>query len=332
MKKLRWGVLSTSNIGRVAVNPAIQASKNGELVAIASRDEARARELAAKAGIPKAHGSYEALLDDADVDAVYIPLPNRMHLPWTVRAAEYKKHVLCEKPLAMSGAECLEMKRACDAHGVKLMEAFMYRFHPRTREVFRRVAAGEIGDVLAIQSAFTFRLERPENIRWSAELGGGALMDVGCYCVNVSRTILGKEPLEAQAFATWAPSGVDATLAGTLRFEGGAVAQFDCALTLERRERYEVAGTLGSLALDRAFLPGTRDVAIVHRQAAGKEARTEIPGVDEYRLMVEHFGEVVLEGAELVYGADEAARNMAAIEALYRSSRSGGRPEAVARV
>ena len=330
-KKLRWGVLSTANIARAAVNPAIQSSRNGTLVAVASRDRDRAHAFAAQWAIPRAYGSYEALLDDPEIDAVYIPLPNSMHLEWTVRAAERKKHVLCEKPLAMSAAECLEMKRVCDANGVKLMEAFMYRFHPRTREAVRRVAAGEIGDAGIVRSAFTFRLTRPENIRLSKELGGGSLMDVGCYCVNVSRTLLGAEPVEVQAFATWAASGVDATMAGALRFASGAVALFDSALTLERREHYEIAGTLGSLTAEAAFLPGKGAATLVQRAAGGSETRHETPGVDQYQLMVEHFADAVLEGTPLLHAVDDAARNMAVIEALHRSARSGGKPELVPR-
>jgi predicted dehydrogenase len=331
-KKLRWGVLGAANIGKVAVNPAIQASRNGTLVAVASRDAARARAFADAASIPKAYGSYEELLDDPDVDAVYVPLPNALHHAWTVRAVEQKKHVLCEKPLAMSAAECVSMQRAAEANGVLLMEAFMYRFHPRTADVIARLRGGALGEVRAIRSAFTFRLVRPENIRLSAELGGGALMDVGCYCVNASRTLLGAEPTSAHAWATWGPSGVDTELAGALRFANGVVAHFDCALTLERRETCEVAGTLGSFSLDPAFLPGKADAVLVERRSGGKEERHTTAGVDQYRLMVEHFAEAVLEGTPLRYPAIEAARNMAAIEALYRSARNGGAPEPVAEV
>ncbi len=329
--RLRWGVLSTANIGRAAVNPAIRASRNGELVAVASRDAARAREFAQAHDIPRHHGSYEALLDDPDIDAVYVPLPNALHREWTIRAAEAGKHVLCEKPLAMTASECREMADVAEQAGVRLMEAFMYRFHPRTERLLELVHGGVAGDVRAIHSAFTFRLTRPGNIRMSAELGGGALMDVGCYCVNVSRTVLGAEPVEARAWAEWAETGVDARLAGALRFESGVVAQFDCALDLERREAVEVAGTDAWLSVDSAFLPGTGDVEIVEHRGRGDVARHTITGVDEYRLMVEHFADAVLTGAPLRYDAAEAAANMAAIEALYRSARNGGRPAEVQR-
>ncbi len=327
-RKLRWGVISTANIGRAAVNPAIQASDNGELVAVASRIAAAAKAFAQASSIPRWYGSYEALLVQEDIDAVYIPLPNSMHRKWTIRAAEHGKHVLCEKPLALTAKECAEMQEAADASGVKLMEAFMYRFHPRTAKVVELVRGGAIGEPHMIRSAFTFRLTKPDNIRLQPELGGGALMDVGCYCVNVSRTVAGSEPLEVQALAEWGASGVDTQMAGTMRFADGLLAQFDCALTLERREFYEIAGTEGHLRVPAAFLPGTGEAQIhQHRGRDDRETHT-VEGIDEYRLMVEHFAECVLDDLPLRYDAAEAARNMRVIEALYRSARNGGAVEA----
>lgn len=328
-RSLKWGVLSTANIGRAAVNPAIQASSNGELVAVASRDGERARTFAEAHGIPRAHESYEALLDDAEVDAVYVPLPNGLHREWVIRLAEAGKHILCEKPLALNEAECIEMEAAARANGVRLMEAFMYRFHPRIGRVRERIDAGDIGALRMIRSSFTFKLTRPDNIRWDPELGGGALMDVGCYCVNVSRTIAGAEPVEAQAFAKWSDRGVDSELVGTLRFPDDVVAHFDCALTMERNEVFEAAGTDGVISVPSAFLPGTDD-APIHLDR-GREGRSTdvVPGVDEYRLMVEHFADAVLTDEPFRYPATEAAANMRVIEALYRSARNGGRPEAV---
>jgi predicted dehydrogenase len=329
VKRLRWGVLGTANIGRAAVNPAIQASRNGTLLAVASRDGERARAFAAKHGIPRSHGSYEALLSDTEIDAVYIPLPNNLHAPWTIRAAERGKHVLCEKPLGLTAAECREMEHAASAHGVKLMEAFMYRFHPRTEKAVELARSGALGTVRSIRSTFTFRLTRANDIRLDPAMGGGALMDVGCYCVNVSRTLAGAEPVEAQAWATWGESGVDEQLSGALRFEDGLVAQFDCALTMERRESYEVAGTDASLTVETGFRPGDGNVMIVEHRARGEEACHEITGADEYRLMVEHFSDCVLHDRPVRYPALEAVANMAVIEALYRSARLGGQPVAI---
>jgi xylose dehydrogenase (NAD/NADP) len=347
--KLRWGVLSTANIGRAAVIPAIQRSRNGEVVAVASRDEQKCDAFAARAGIGRSYGSYEALLAADDIDAVYIPLPNSMHREWTIKAAEAGKHILCEKPLALNAAECVEMENAARRHGVTLMEAFMYRFHPQTEKVLELLREGALGEVRLIHSAFTFRVSNPANIRLQPDLGGGSLMDVGCYCVNLSRTVAGQEPIEVQATANWSASGVDAQMAGWLRFAGGQdassvqrrnaedressasglLATFDCALTLERREYYEVAGTEASLFVPVAFLPGTGDTTLRLRRGRKDESVLTIGGVDEYRLMVEHFADCVLNGKPLRYPPSEAADNMRVIDALYRSARNGGQTEVV---
>ena len=326
--KVRWGVLGTANIGRRAVLPAIRRSGNGELLAVASRDMAKAAAFAAELAIPQAYGTYEALLADPQIEAVYIPLPNSLHREWAIRAAEAGKHVLCEKPLALNAAECAEMIAAARKHSVLLMEAFMYRFHPQTARVLELLGQGAIGPARLLHAAFSFRVTNPANIRMRPELGGGALMDVGCYCVNVARTLFGAEPAEVQAFAAWGASGVDELLLGQLRFADGSCAQFDSALTLARREAYQLVGTDGVIDVPVAFLPGQADTTIHIRSAAGTASET-IGGADEYQLMVEHFAACVRGAATLRYPPDEAAANMRAIEALYRSARNGGRPESV---
>jgi len=328
-KKVRWGVISTSNIGRAAVNPAIQASSNGELLAVASRNEAAAQAFAEKAGIPEYYGSYEALLEDERIEAVYNPLPNSLHKEWTIRAAEKGKHILCEKPLALDSTECREMEAAASANGVKLLEAFMYRFHPRTEKVLEMVREGAVGDLKQIRSTFTFPLTRPDNIRWDPELGGGALMDVGCYCVNVSRTIVGREPVEVRAMANFRTPGVDEQMAGTLRFGDGLFAHFDCALTMERSEAYQIHGTDGHLRIQNAFLPGTDEAVIEKFDADDELTKLKVKGADQYRLMVEHFAWCVLNDRPLRYTAEEAALNMRVIEALYESAGKGGEVVAV---
>ena len=323
-RKLRWGVLSTSNIGRVAVNPAIQASSNGELMAVASRNGDAAREFAEESGIPSAHGSYEALLEDEGIDAVYNPLPNSLHMEWSIRAAESGKHILCEKPLALNAAQCREMEAAASANGVKLMEAFMYRFHPRTERVLELVRAGTVGDLKVIRSTFTFPLTRQDDIRWNPELGGGALMDVGCYCVNIGRTLAEAEPVEVRAMANWHSSGVDEQMAGSLRFANGVLAHFDCALTMERTEVCQVLGTDGHLRIQKAFRPGSDGVEIEQFDAKDNLTTLTLKGADEYRLMVEHFADCALNDRPLRYTAGEAALNMKVIEALYESARNDG--------
>jgi len=323
-RRVGWGVLSTSNIGKKAVNPAIQASSNGDLLAVASREEDRARAFARETGIATAYGSYQALLEDDRIEAVYNPLPNSLHREWTIRAAEKGKHVLCEKPLALDAAECREMEAAASANGVKLMEAFMYRFHPRTEKVLELVRDGAMGKLTQIRSSFTFLLTRDDNIRWDAALGGGALMDVGCYCVNVSRTMAGREPVEVRALANFRSPGVDAQMAGSLRFEDGLLAHFDCALTMERTEVYHLMGTEGHLRVQNAFLPGNDDATIESFDLENNLTTLTVPGADEYRLMVEHFADCVLTDRPVRYGAEEAALNMRVIEALYESARKDG--------
>jgi predicted dehydrogenase len=308
----------------VAVNPAIKASRNGALLAVASRSAHAARSFAEAEGIPRWHESYESLLADDGIDAVYNPLPNSLHREWTIRAADAGKHILCEKPLALNAAECREMEAAAQANGVRLMEAFMYRFHPRTERVRQMVRDGVIGDLRSIRSTFTFRLTKPDNIRWDAALGGGALMDVGCYCVNVSRTMAGAEPVEVSARANWRSPGVDQEMVGTLVFPGGVMAHFDCALTMERCEGYEVAGTDGHLKVPASFLPGTDDVVIEEHRGRSDVTLHAVEGADEYQLMVEHFSDCILNDRPLRYPSEEAAQNMAAIEALYESARRGG--------
>jgi D-xylose 1-dehydrogenase (NADP+, D-xylono-1,5-lactone-forming) len=327
--KLRFGILSTANIGRVAVIPAIRASRNGDVRAVGSRNRERAYAFASDLGIPQSYGSYEALVEADDIDAVYISLPNSLHAEWTVKAARAGKHVLCEKPLGATAAECEEMEEAARSKGVVLMEAFMYRFHPRTQRVVKLIGDGVIGPLRAIQSTFTFRLRRSDDIRLQKDLAGGALMDVGCYCVNLSRTLAAAEPVEVQAFASWAETGVDSQMAGTLRYESGLLAQFDCALTLERRELYQASGPDGYLSVSSAFLPGVGETTIEEHRGRAERSVHTLPGADEYKLMVEHFAESALEGREVRYPASEAAANLRAIEALYRSAKNDGRPEPV---
>jgi predicted dehydrogenase len=328
-KKVRWGIISTANIGRAAVIPAIRASRNGEVVAVASRDESRAKAFAEKLSIPRVYGSYEALLAAQDIDAVYIPLPNSMHREWTIRAAEAGKHILCEKPLALNAEECAEMAEAARKHKVLLMEAFMYRFHQRTMRVIELVRAGALGELRFIHAAFTFSLNNYANIRFQPELGGGALMDVGSYCVNIIRTASGAEPVEAQAVARWASTGVDELMVGTLRFADGLVAQFDCSITLDRREEYQVCGTEATIDVPKAFLPGAGDVSFCEHRGRKEDVTHNLHGVDEYQEMVEHFAAGVLEGKPLRYPPAEAEANMRVIDALYRSAKRGSAVEKV---
>lgn len=327
METVRWGVLSTARIGRKRLLPAIAGSQNGRLAAIASRDEAQAAAVAATFGPEvRAHGSYEALLADPEINAIYNPLPNSLHAEWTIQALRAGKPVLCEKPLAATVAEAEAMVAAATETGQLLMEAFMYRFHPRIERLLALVAEGAIGPLRAVRSAFTFPLEDSGNVRFSAGLAGGALMDVGCYCVNAARTVLGADPLAASAVAHFGAEGegVDETLSGLLHFAGGVAAHFDCSLRAEPSQFVELLGADGMLRADGAFNPGEVGVLTLQHFEGGRLVREErFPNPDQWQLMVEHFAEAVLGRAPLRYSAREAVGNMASIEALLQSARTG---------
>ncbi|MDQ0000818.1 Gfo/Idh/MocA family protein [Pseudarthrobacter sulfonivorans] len=253
---LRWGILGTARIIRKSV-PALQETKNGEVVGIASRTEEKALEYADKHGIPQAFGSYEALLASPDIDAVYIALPNALHREWILKSLDAGKHVLCEKPLAMSAAECGEIARKAGETGLKVLEGFMYRFHPRFEKLQELLAANAVGKLTFVHVAHSFDAGGEDNIRWYAGLGGGALFDTGCYVVNMSRMVTGQEPAHVAAFGNYRDANdggrIDTSIAGMLRFPGGATALFDTGVNLERRNFLEVTGTEGRLYLDNPF-------------------------------------------------------------------------------
>ncbi len=327
MDAVRWGVIGVSSIAVRAVIPAIQRSHNGRLDAIASRTAAKANEAARRMRIPRAHDSYEALLDDPDVQAVYIPLPNSLHREWTVRCAEAGKHVLCEKPLGLSAGECDEMIAACRQHGVVLMEAFMYRFHPRTERVAQMAHEGALGEVRLVRAGFTSFVQNPHgHSRFRPDLGGGALYDVGCYIVNLSRMILG-EPEEVCAGGRLWETGIDEHVGAVLRYAGGQMALLDCSLRLPRRQEYEVVGTEARVIVPNAFVPGP--VETEYHLVRGTERTTHaVPGVDQYQRMVEHVGDAIRSGAPVRLLPEDSRRNLGVITALLASLQSG-RPEPV---
>lgn len=328
-QKLRWGILSTARIGVKAVIPAIQQSNNGIVAAIASRDATRAAETARALGIPRAFGSYDALLESPDIDAVYNPLPNHLHQEWTIRAAARGKHILCEKPFALNAAEADAMIAAAKQHRVLLMEAFMYRFHPQFAQLKSLIDAGAIGTVQTIRSAFGFMLNRPNDIRVRKETGGGALMDAGCYCVNMARLVAGAEPRQAQAnMVMHENQQVDNSLAALLRFPADVVAVFDCSFRSDYREWLQVQGTEGRLDVPRPVKPMDRPAQIILTRGEKDDALFEpvthtAPAANHYTLMVEHFAEAVMNGTPLRYPPELDRGNMRVIDALYESARVG---------
>lgn len=325
-QSLRWGILSTAKIARRAVIPAIQHSNNGIVAAIASRDAQTAQATAQALNIPRAFASYEALLESPEIDAVYIPLPNHLHKEWAIRAAQHGKHILCEKPFALNVGEVDEMIAAAKQHRVLLMEAFMYRFHPQFARVRELITAGAIGKVQVIRSAFCYTMNRPNDIRAKKEMGGGALMDVGCYCVNVSRLIAGTEPRAVQATMIERGSdGVDDAFAGILHFPNEVLGIFDCSFRTDYTEWLQIQGTEGRLDVPRPFKPLAQVEIILHTGEKGDAFATQtsisVPSANHYQLMVEHFADAVLQGTPLQYPPELDRNNMQVIDALYQSAR-----------
>jgi D-xylose 1-dehydrogenase (NADP+, D-xylono-1,5-lactone-forming) len=323
VEPVRWGILSTAGINR-AVIPPLQESPASEVVAVASRTQARADAYAAEWGIPRAYGTYEALLDDPDVEAVYISTPNGLHIDGSIRSLEAGKHVLVEKPFSRSAAEVERAVAAADRADRLLMEAFMYRHHPQTRELLELLRAGAIGELRLVRSSFSFTIEEG-NVRLSTDLEGGALMDVGCYCVSGSRLLAG-EPLLAIARQVVGPTGIDLRLAGTLVFAGDVHAQLDCAFDLPLRQGLEVVGSEGTLTVASPW--GCEPAGIELRR--GDEAtHVAFDDVDRYRLQGDNFSRAVRGLEPPLLGRDDALGQARAIDALYRSAERGGEPVAV---
>ena len=322
---VRWGVLSTAKIGIDKVIPGTAAADRCEVVAIASRDLERARAAASELGIARAFGSYEDLLADPDVDAVYNPLPNHLHAEWTIAAARAGKHVLCEKPLATTSADAERMIQACEAEGVLLMEAFMYRLHPTWEAVTSLVASGRIGELKTVQSWFSYFNDDPGDIRNLVETGGGALYDIGCYCVNLSRMLFGAEPERVGGSVLRDPvMGIDVLTSGILDF-GDVVATFTCSTRAEPDQRVHIYGTEGRISLEIPFnIPPDRPTRVSLTAGGDPPVRpeTEVLTFDpanEYTIQAERFAAAVLDGGQVPIPPSDAVGNLRVIEELFRS-------------
>lgn len=318
MDVLRWGILSTADIGMQKVTPAIQRAENCEVVAIASRGAGRAADAAATLAIPTSHGSYEALLADDQVDAVYIPLPNDLHAQWTIAAARAGKHVLCEKPLAMTAAQADEMIAACDEAGVLLMEAFMYRHHPTWVEAASLVADGAIGELQAVQSWFSYFNDDPTNIRNRPENGGGAVMDIGCYSINSARLLFGEEPATVQATVRRDPDmGIDIVASAVLGFPGGGQATFTCSTRAEPDQRVHIVGSSGRIDIEIPFnIPPDHETRIFVT-TGGEQPTTRtitFEPRDQYTVQAELFARAVLDGTDVPVPPGDAVANMRVID------------------
>lgn len=325
MTTVRWGILGTARHAANTWIPALKGAPSASLNAVASRAEAQAQKFAAEHNIPTAYSSYDALLSDPVIDAVYIPLPNHAHKEWAIRVAEAGKHCLCEKPLALNAAEAEAMAAAFRAAGRKLSEAFQWRHHPQSERVRALVQSGAIGTLRLIEAGFSFMLERPDDVRWDPALGGGALYDVGCYPIALMRYVTGAEPLSVTAQAEW-HNGIDTLLVATLTFPNNVYAHLNCAFTLPLRRYYEVCGTEGSLAVNGAYNPtGVRD-DLIERRGPDREVieQIDLGRHNSYSLMIEEFSRAILEDREPLFPAEDGVKNMRVIDAIYRAARDGG--------
>jgi predicted dehydrogenase len=322
VRKLRWGILGVAKINERLL-PAFARAANVDLRAIASRSPARAQAAAATAGIPVAHAGYEALLDDPQIDAVYIPLPNTLHGEWTIKAADRGKHVLCEKPLATTAAEAQRIVAHCRARKIALLDGFMWPHHARTARLRQFLDSGAIGPVRRVAGAFTFRMETldPANIRLQPELGGGSLLDVGCYPVYGIRWAFGSEPVRVFATARY-EHGVDVEMSGLLHLADGRLGSFDCGFTLPYRGHFEIVGTEGVVRVADLWLPPARAGFEVWREDRPPE-QVVVEGRDHIVAMIEDFGQAVLDGREPLPSPDEAVRTLRVLDGLARSAREG---------
>ncbi len=315
---VKWGIISTARINRLFLAGAREAA-DVEVVAVASRDRASAEQYAREQEIERAHGGYDSLLADPEVEVVYISLPNSLHVEWTVRALQAGKHVLCEKPLSRRAAEVDRAFGVAEREGRLLMEAFMFRHNPQTRRLTKLIADGAVGRVRMIRAAFSFVASDPANVRLSAALDGGALMDIGCYCVSSARLAAG-EPQRVSAEQVISGDGVDVAFAATMRFPDDVLAHFDAGLALATRDELEVVGDAGALFLDD---PWHCRSPLIELRRDDRVQRIEIEPVDSYGLEAENMSTAVRGEAPLLLGRDDAIGQARTIEALYEAADTG---------
>jgi len=312
---VNWGIISTADINRKVI-PGAKASPKVELIGVASRTQDRADAYAREWDIPRAYGSYEALLADPDIEAVYISLPNTMHVEWSIKSVEVGKHVLCEKPLTRHPNDVEAAFAAAERAGRHLSEAFMYRHNPQTKKVRELVEDGAIGELRLVRSAFSYSLYDEDNIRLRTDVEGGSLMDVGCYNVSGSRLLAG-EPERVWGEAWYGPSGTDWVFTGTMRFPNDVIATFDCGTAMVNRDELEAIGSEGSLFLDD---PWHCNNPVIELRRGGEVERIEIPQEDSYRLELENVSDAIRGDAPLLLGREDALGQARALEALHASA------------
>ncbi len=321
MKKVKWGILSTAKIGREKVIPAMQKGLYSEIVAIASRDKNRAQKIADGLNIEKVYGSYEELLNDAEIDAVYIPLPNHLHVEWAIKSIQANKHVLCEKPIAMSPAQAIAlMEAAKQKPHLKIMEAFMYRFHPQWQHSKKLVNEGKIGELKTVQSFFSYFNIDMNNIRNKKDAGGGGMMDIGCYCVSFARFLFDKEPQRVIGLLEFDPqSGTDRLASGILDFSTGT-STFTCSTQLMPYQRVNIIGTAGRIEIEvpANAAPDTSSRIWLHLKSGSEEIVFD--AVDQYTLQGDAFSKTILDDTSVPFELADAVNNMKVIEAIFASA------------
>jgi predicted dehydrogenase len=324
MKKVRWGVLSTAKIGALKVIPGLQRGAYCVVTAIASRDAATAQAAAKKLGIPKAYGSYEALLADPDVDAIYNPLPNHLHVSWSLRAIEAGKHVLCEKPIALTSGEGQELVDAARRRPeLKVMEAFMYRHHPQWQQAKEIVRIGGIGQARTIQTFFSYFNDDPADIRNDAAIGGGGLLDIGCYAISLSRFVFDAEPRRVIGLVEFDPNFKIDRLASAILDFGERTSTFTCSTQLVPYQRVNIFGTQGRVEIEIPFnAPPDRPCRLTH-EYRGESRLIEIATCDQYTIQGDLFSKAILEDLTVPTPIDDSVANMRVIEAIVESGRSG---------
>ena len=320
-KALNWGLLSTAHINRALITP-LRASKRNHLLAVASRTQESADRYAREWKIPRAHGSYEALLADPEIDVIYNSLPNHLHAEWTIKAVEAGKHLLCEKPLALSVDEVNAIQEATRKHGRVVTEAFMYRHHPQTLKVQDIIKNGSLGSLKLIRGSFSYVLSREGDVRLDPAMGGGSIWDVGCYPISYTRTVVAETPLEVFGWQVTGPTGIDETFAGQMRFDHEVLAQFDCSFVFPFHVFMEVVGSEGTLNIPNPFKPGVDEK--IYLKCGDKTETIKIKGQELYIGEVEDMADAILLGHAPRISLDDSRANVAVIFALLESARVGG--------
>ncbi|MGD8779894.1 MAG: Gfo/Idh/MocA family oxidoreductase [Ignavibacteria bacterium] len=324
MSKVKWGVISTSNFARTTTIPAMQKAEYCDLTAVASRNISSAKQYAEQLGIPKAYGSYDELLADPEIEAVYIPLPNHKHLEWTKKSLEAGKHVLCEKPITLNAAEAEELKSFAEKYTtLKVMEAFMYRLHPQYKKVKQWLAEKAIGDIKSVFASFSFYNDDISNIRNIAEVGGGGLLDIGCYCINGIRFIMEREPKRVISEIKIEPEiKVDSLVAGLLDF-GNTTANFVCSIRAEYSQRMIINGTKGNIEIEFPFTPELNDSANLRLNVNSKIEDFATEKCNQYTIEFNMFSQAILNGTPVPTPLDDAIENMKVIDAVKESAEKG---------